>query len=73
MSTPKKPSSDDITKANQGVSRGGVGGGEQERKPGPRIGHPTAGMALEVEADAGKGETEDALDRATDEREARKR
>ena len=73
MSKPQKTSSDDITEANQAVSRGGDGDQKSERKSGPRIGHPTAGMALEIEADAGKGETEEALDRATDEREARKR
>lgn len=72
MSKPRKTSSDDITEANEAVSRGGGDDG-QEQKSGPRIGHPTAGMALEVEADAGKSETEKALDRATDMGEARKR
>ena len=72
MSKPQKTSSDDITEANEAVSRGG-GDDRQEQKSGPRIGHPTAGMALEVEADAGKSETENALDRATDMGEARKR
>ena len=73
MSKPKKTSSDDITEANEAVSRGGDGDQKPERKSGPRIGHPAAGIALEVEADAGKGETEKALDRATDMGEARKR
>ena len=70
MTKPKKTSSDDITEANEAVSRGG--GGEQKRTSGPRIGQPAAGMALEVEGDAKEGETEKALDRSTDEREARK-
>ena len=73
MSKPKKASSDDVTEANEAVSRGGDGDQKPERTSGPRIGHPTAGMALKVEAEAGKGETEKALDRATDKREARKR
>ena len=71
MTKPKNTSSNDITEANEAVSRGG--GGDQERKYGPRIGQPAAGMALAVEADAGKGETEKALDRSTAKDEARKR
>ena len=71
MTKPKKTSSAEITEANEAVSRGG--GGDQERTTGPRIGQLAAGMALAAEADAGKGETERALDRATAKDEARKR
>jgi hypothetical protein len=73
MTEPKKASTDDITEANKAVSRGGHSDDKQEPKSGPRIGHPAAGMALAVEAEAGKGETEKALDRATDKGEAGKR
>ena len=73
MTKPKKTFTDDITEANEAVSRGGHGDDKQEQKSGPRIGHPVAGMALAVEAEAGKGETEKALDRATDKGEAGKR